>query len=51
LSKLEEIAEIVTPQGGFWKALVRAAKNMELLDRLQYFENKFRQTPPRRKSD
>jgi hypothetical protein len=41
LDTLQELGELVSPRGGFWKDLMRAAENMELLQRLPYFEKKF----------
>jgi hypothetical protein len=41
LNKLEELGELVSPRGGFWKDLMRAAENMEQLQRVTYLEKKF----------
>lgn len=51
LNKLEEMGEIVTARGGFWKDLIRVAETMGLSDRIPHFENKFLQTPPRLRPD
>jgi len=50
LDKLEEMAGLVEPRGGFWKDLIRVAENMNLLNRIPYFESKFQQALSRLQS-
>jgi hypothetical protein len=41
LDKLEELGELVSPRGGFWKYLILAAENLDLHKRIPYFQKKF----------
>ena len=41
LDMLQELGEVVSPLGGFWKDLIRASENMELPKRVPYFQNKY----------
>src|SRR5262249_5139442 len=50
LDMLEEMGDLVTPRGGFWKDLIRAAENMNLLNRIPDFESKFQQALSRLQS-
>ena len=43
LNALEGLGDLVAPRGGFWRDLMRAAENMELLDRIPQFQRKFDQ--------
>ena len=43
LDKLQELGELLSPRGGFWKDLMRAAENMELSQRTVYLEKKFKE--------
>ena len=38
---LEELGDLASPRGGFWKDLIRAAENMELTDRIPRFKKNF----------
>lgn len=51
LDMLQELGELTEPRGGFWKDLVRAANNMELPQRVPYFEKKFREALSRLSRD
>ena len=44
LDVLEELGNLTTPRGGFWKDLMRAAENMELLNRIPPLREKFHQS-------
>ena len=35
------LGDLVAPRGGFWKDLMRAAENMELLDRIPELQKRF----------
>jgi hypothetical protein len=41
LNVLEELGDLVETRGGFWKDLMRAAENMELVHRIPEFKKKF----------
>jgi hypothetical protein len=41
LDKLQELGELASPRGGFWKDLIRAAENMLLVNRIPHLEKKF----------
>jgi hypothetical protein len=40
LNALEDLGDLVAARGGFWKDLMSAAKNMELVDRIPQFQKK-----------
>jgi hypothetical protein len=44
LDTLEELGDLVSPRGGFWKDLMRAAENMTLLDRIPELQKRFDDT-------
>jgi hypothetical protein len=44
LNALEELGELVSPRGGFWKDLIRAAENMELVHGIPNFQKRFHET-------
>jgi hypothetical protein len=41
LDKLENLGKLVLPRGGFWKTLIRAATNMDLIRKVPYYEEKY----------
>ena len=41
LDTLEELGDLVSPRGGFWKDLMRAAENLTLLDRIPELQKRF----------
>jgi hypothetical protein len=41
LDMLQELGDMLQPRGGFWKDLVRASENMELSNRVPYFDKKY----------
>jgi hypothetical protein len=41
LDMLQELGELAIPRGGFWRDMIRAAENMELLNRVPYLEKKY----------
>jgi hypothetical protein len=47
LSALEEISELVTCRGGFWRDLDRAAQAMGLGDRAAYFRTRLLNSRPK----
>ena len=50
LDMLQELGGLVQPRGGFWKDLIRAAENMELPNRIPFFEREFREALSRLRS-
>jgi hypothetical protein len=41
LDMLQELGDLVTPRGGFWRDLIRASENMKLPARVPYFQTQF----------
>lgn len=48
LDMLQELGELVTCRGGFWRDLERAAESMSLPNRMPYFRTRFEQSIPKR---
>lgn len=46
LDMLQELGELVTCRGGFWRDLERAAESMSLSNRIPYFRTRFEQSTP-----
>ena len=47
LDMLQELGELVTCRGGFWRDLERAAESMSLPNRLPYFITRLEQSTPK----
>ena len=44
LDMLQELGDLISCPGGYWRNLERAAESMELHHRISYFRQKFEQT-------
>lgn len=48
LDMLQQLGEMVSCPGGFWRDLERAAESMSLTNKMSYFKTQFEQSIPKR---